>query len=105
MFLFKSGPDGSFPLTADYYTIDTLVGVPEIITGEMRIYPNPSKGKFLFKSNSQLPKSIRVYDALGHLISESVLFKNGVIDLSVFNDGFYYARIEEALIKLVKVSN
>lgn len=105
MFLFKSGPDGSFPLTADYYTIDTLVGVPEIISGEMRIYPNPSKGKFLFKSNSQLPKSIRVYDALGHLISESVLFKNGVIDLSVFNDGFYYARIEEALIKLVKVSN
>ena len=105
VFIFKSGPDGTFPLTADYYTIDTLVDVPEIIVNEVSVFPNPSQGKFLFNSTSQLPKNIYIYDALGHVIFESTLFSNKVIDLSSFRDGFYYARIEDILVKLVKVSN
>ena len=105
VFIFKSGPDGTFPLTADYYTIYTLVDVPEIIVNEVSVFPNPSQGKFLFNSTSQLPKNIYIYDALGHVIFESTLFSNEVIDLSSFRDGFYYARIEDVLVKLVKVSN
>jgi hypothetical protein len=105
MFIFKSGPDGTFPLTADYYIIDTLVDVPEIVVNEVRVFPNPSSGMFLFSSSNQLPKSIAVYDALGKVIFDRVLFNNGVIDLSSFRDGFYYARIEDVLVKLVKVSN
>ena len=105
MFIFKSGPDGTFPLTADYFTIDTLVDVPEIVVNEVRVFPNPSSGMFLFGSDSQLPISISVYDALGNVIFDRVLFNDGLVDLSSFRDGFYYARIEDVLVKLVKVSN
>jgi len=105
VFIFKSGPNGSFPLTADYFIIDTLVETPEIHSDDMRIYPNPSQGNFIFNSGSQQAKNICIYDALGHLIFESNLIDNEVIDLTSFHDGFYYAKIEDVMIKLVKVSN
>ncbi len=105
VFIFKSGPNGSFPLTADYFIIDTLVETPEIHSDDMRIYPNPSQGNFIFNSGSQQAKNICIYDALGHLIFESNLIDNKVIDLTSFHDGFYYAKIEDVMIKLVKVSN
>ena len=52
IFIFKSSPDGSFPVTADYFIIDTLVGTTENTETNLHVYPNPSKGLFHVNSDS-----------------------------------------------------
>ncbi|PBQ32447.1 hypothetical protein CNR22_11925 [Sphingobacteriaceae bacterium] len=69
--------------------------------------PNPSEGLFTFNFSDAGSKSIIITDALGKLIknyetnSETLL-----IDLNVFDDGIYYARIvsgaSQSVIKLLK---
>ena len=105
IFIFKAGPDGVFPVTAEYYTIDTLVSLPEHSNLQIGIFPNPSKGLFHVQFNQQQSKSVLVYSAMGKLIVNEILFQNGVIDLSTYQDGFYYAKIDQQLFKLIKSSD
>ena len=47
IFIFKSSPDGSFPITADYFIIDTLVGMPENTETKLHIYPTHQRVYFM----------------------------------------------------------
>lgn len=105
IFVFKAGPDGTFPVTADYFTIDTLVGMTETDIYEASLFPNPSNGEFQLSASFIGFEHVFVYDALGHLVWDKLLLQKGIIDLSEFQDGFYYAKINQKLFKLIKSSH
>jgi hypothetical protein len=72
------------------------------------VYPNPSTGLFYVSSNKQIENgNIRVYNALGQLIStQSINGVNVTIDLQNFQNGIYILQLEEmntsSTIKVVK---
>ncbi|MEE3145633.1 MAG: T9SS type A sorting domain-containing protein [Bacteroidota bacterium] len=105
IFIFKSSPDGSFPVTADYFIIDTLVGMTENTETKLHVYPNPSKGLFHVNSDSSDEKKVRIYDTFGKLIFEASVFQNQDIDLTPYQDGVYLLRIEQKIFKLMKFSD
>ena len=105
IFIFKSAPDGSFPVTADYFTIDTLVGINENVQTHIGVYPNPSEGKFKISSNTHDSQKIVVYNALSKIVFEKWMYNDDLIDLSSFQDGVYFLRVNQSLQKLIKVSS
>ena len=85
----------AFPVTADYFIIDTLVGMTENTETKLHVYPNPSKGLFRVNSDSSDEKKVRIYDTFGKLIFEASVFQNQDIDLTPYQDGVYLLRIEQ----------
>jgi hypothetical protein len=82
-------------------------------SGNMSIYPNPTKDIVYFASNKDFESkiSIAVYDNFGRLIMNKELENNKAnssnsIDLSMFNSGMYFLKINEnenvRVYKLVK---
>ena len=95
----------------DYWVIKLSqdnVGINELQTsGEIKIYPNPSKGIFRISTNSnQTLKDIIVYDVLGNIIYQQLKEKETTvtIDLSAHAKGVYFVKvIEDTRVSLSKV--
>lgn len=105
IFIFKAGPDGAFPETANYYTIDTLVGLSETQSNHISFSPNPSNGVFQVSLNQFDLVNIEIYNTLGQLVFNKSIVHNGEIDLTEYQNGLYYAKINQQLFKLLKASN
>lgn len=75
----SSWPDGVYTITATYYGtayqtvfgINTNLGVTDITSTEVAIYPNPSSDKVFVEANSQLEK-VEVFDLLGRKVLEAI---------------------------------
>lgn len=104
VFIFKSAPDGSFPVTADYFLIDTLVGINENVQTHIGVYPNPLEGKFKISTNTPDSQKIIVYNAMSQVVFEKWIYNDELIDISSFQDGVYFLRVGRSLTKLIKVS-
>jgi hypothetical protein len=104
IFIFKASPSGAFPVTANYFTIDTLVGLNTMEELESQVYPNPSNGIFRFEFQNNQSQSVSIYNSIGSLLFEKEVNSGETIDLSDLEDGPYYAKIAQHMFRLMKIS-
>ena len=70
------------------------VSVEEIITSNVRLYPNPTNGVLNIEGEGIM--TISVMNVLGQKVLETTAIGNTTIDLSGFDSGIYMVRIETA---------
>ena len=68
------------------------VSVEEVITSNVRLYPNPTKGILNIEGNGEM--TISVMNTLGQIILVSTANSNATIEMSAFETGIYMVRIE-----------
>ena len=70
------------------------LGVDELNNDELIVYPNPTSGSVLIRSNVPLSAAnIQMFDMLGRSLSFS--FSANIIDISTYASGTYVARVLE----------
>ena len=104
IFIFKASPSGTFPVTAEYYTIDTLVSVNTMESDELQVYPNPSNAVFQIEFRGSQSQSVSIYNSIGSLLFEKEVYSGNVLDLTAYEDGPYFAKIGQHIIRLMKIS-
>ncbi|MCE3226791.1 MAG: hypothetical protein K0S32_1342 [Bacteroidetes bacterium] len=57
------------------------------------IYPNPSNGKILIQTNEQQSATLHISDIKGAIVMSKTIHDNDVIDISILNEGIYFATI------------
>lgn len=76
-----------------YYSGFT-VGHPEKLISDFKIYPNPTKGVFTIKSQSQLAERAEIYSLKAKLIYQIEIQSDvGFIDISNQKPGIYFLRV------------
>ncbi|MBV5314133.1 MAG: T9SS type A sorting domain-containing protein, partial [Prolixibacteraceae bacterium] len=79
---------------------------PKVDDSEVKIYPNPTKGKVYIKF-SQTPKTskeIRIYNISGKLLSKIVTKEQEeIIDMQLFTPGIYLIKIDQDISKTYKI--
>ena len=68
------------------------MSVEEVITSNVRLYPNPTKGILNIEGNGEM--TISVINVLGQKVLETAATDNAAIDLSGLGEGIYMVRIE-----------
>ena len=80
-------------------TVYICTGLNEIDAPEISIYPNPSTGVFIFKTNQDFSNTaIRVFDETGRMVIDMPYTghtKQVKIDLHSFANGMYIAELEQ----------
>ncbi len=97
--------------TAGSVYVNSTVGVNEIETSDLSIYPNPTSGQFNLVLNSDLDSkvNIQVVNALGQVINNLTNVEANqtvTMDLSNEAEGVYYVRLftnNQVLVKKVNV--
>ena len=83
----------------DFVMID-ITSLTETIN-DVKIYPNPTEGKFFVQADDI--KDISVYNLVGQEIMSSVVENdNCTIDLSNFDEGIYFVKINTSNNSLTK---
>lgn len=95
VFILKIGLNNSYPNTTSIPIVNSLVQIEEkeIVIGNNKIYPNPTKG--ILKVIENLPEGeLRVINTLGQL-KKSLLISNDTdtIDISDLESGFYHFQL------------
>ncbi len=81
---------------------DFVSSIDDIKTSTIDVYPNPTKDKFVIKSN-KLIESIDIFNSLGKLImSVSPNMTEFIVNLDKHDKGLYIVRIDNETIKLIK---
>ena len=77
--------------------VDFVLGTENILNSSIKVYPNPTNGKFVIEHTDGVIKSIQVSDVLGKIIYKQI-FKNNTqsseINLVEANAGMYVIFIE-----------
>jgi hypothetical protein len=91
--------------TTDQVFVGTQVGINEISENNFEIYPNPSTGIFIVKSNFKEGNNITVTDAAGRIIMLKVnTTDNSSIDLSMMESGVYFVQMKhESSVKTIRL--
>jgi len=84
-----------------------IVGIHEIKTNTISIFPNPAKNKITLKGKNIEAKEIRIYNILGQdlTLSVSVISKTKeflVFDISSLNAGVYFVTNKNIVTKFIK---
>jgi len=106
LFVLKAGPMGELPNTGEYYTIDTLVGLPindEENSAQIHMHPNPTTGEFVFDYEGGIEMDLKLYNSHGVLVYFTQISSGESHDISMLSSGFYYAALGEKVFKLVKL--
>lgn len=73
---------------------DTVLSTDDFELSDVKVYPNPSNNVWNIKTNSQVIKTIQVFDMLGkQVLSLNPRSAEAQIDASTLNTGLYFARI------------
>lgn len=90
----ESAPSNSISVTVDYFE---ELGIENLNSGEVLIYPNPSEGHFLINFSKSYPNAkIYIYNSSGKLVY-SELVKGGWpkdIHMPDISSGIYYLEIQ-----------
>jgi len=83
-------------------TAVNTVGINEPTASSIRVYPNPSTGRFTIVT-AQLGKNYSITDNIGKVIAQGILNQTQTdIDLSNYAKGLYLIKIEGYVYKLIK---
>ena len=63
------------------------------VQDDIKIYPNPSPGRFTMELPTQFQSQIIIMDALGRIVHEETAIDRHALDLGEVEKGMYYARI------------
>ncbi len=76
--------------------VDVISNIVQNKHDLFEVYPNPSSGVFNIELSNSTAKSIWIYDAMGSIILhyENIQEKSMITDLSNFNKGVYYLKLE-----------
>ena len=103
IFILKASAQNDFPNTAEYYTIDSFVGVDQSLKLEsVTFHPNPCEDSFVLAFDGS-PRYMKIYDNIGNLMLEREVYPGVLIDISLFNSGLYYIHINNEINKLIKL--
>lgn len=83
---FSAGPTS----TINFLDVDSFENVAE----NFALFPNPTNGKIEFKGDKSLIKKFSIFDSLGRMIKNEENILNNSFELSEFNDGIYFIKIE-----------
>ena len=93
--LVASNEFGSDSLIQTIY-VDVLSSIAENKVRIFKVYPNPTSGILNIEIKNNAVDNIRIYNSLGRMIYHinNIQQENIIIDLSKFNNGIYYLKIE-----------
>lgn len=69
--------------------INALLGVDELESSSLNMYPNPNSGQVNFSIDGQFLENIRVYNQEGKLVLSPILNENQTFDISPLDNGTY----------------
>jgi PKD repeat protein len=83
--------------------LDTSVGVEEVVSSTISLYPNPATTSINLQVNSTLiGQEYVVFDAIGKVIYKSkIQSTNEIIQLENFNNGNYFVKVNEVVKRIV----
>lgn len=80
------------------------VGVEELISNSIEVYPNPGNGEFQVQSNFAEPTPFRIYSIHGELVQSGVLQSNlEQIDVSSLSGNVFFLEVGDDVLKLLKI--
>lgn len=73
----------------------TVLGINELITAEIRIYPNPSKGLFTIENPDLNIRKLKILNILGQIILEEndIINEKYIFDISNHAKGVYFIEL------------
>ena len=103
VFILKYSLDEGFPNTAEYYTIDTLVGVDSNLETEtFDVSPNPCHQSVFIDFHESWTR-VKILNGFGQVISDKELSLSEPMDVSWLKSGIYYVQIENQTRKIIKL--
>ena len=92
-FIGDSSDNDSFMFMMDSFKVEGTLGLNDMNTLEMSLYPNPVEGNFV---TIQVPsngyKIVEVYDIMGKILIDSTL-ESDILDVSSLNAGIYMIKV------------
>jgi cephalosporin-C deacetylase-like acetyl esterase len=90
----------------DYMALDAFSWAPGntlsvsnmTLSTKNEVYPNPSS-EFISVSELNTSKNYKIYNVLGHEISQGSINKNEKINIQNFANGLYFIHFEDGIIK------
>ncbi|MCT4664926.1 MAG: aryl-sulfate sulfotransferase [Flavobacteriales bacterium] len=87
-------------------TFCETISVDEVSTKDFVLYPNPTSNNITLDFDQNDTYQIRIIDAQGRMLIENQLQGNHIkIDISEFNAGIYFVKINDSLTKKIYVKN
>ncbi|AXT52748.1 T9SS C-terminal target domain-containing protein [Aquimarina sp. BL5] len=77
-------------------SLNTL-STEEFVTISTKIYPNPTSGNIIIKTQKTLEEKLEIYDTVGRKIYDRMVTNNEVIDIASHGSGIYIAKIITSL--------
>ena len=103
VFILKYSLEEGFPNTAEYYTIDTLVGIySKPVKETFKVFPNPCDESILFDFNKSWAR-VKILNSFGQVISDKELSLNLPMNVSWLKSGVYYLQIDNQTRKIIKL--
>lgn len=103
VFILKYSLEEGFPNTAEYYTIDTLVGIDSNPVKEtFKVFPNPCDESIFFDFNKSWAR-VKILNSFGQVISDKELSLNLPMNVSWLKSGVYYLQIDNQTRKIIKL--
>jgi len=98
------GTAPGIPYTQDFNIIVGTVGIVEIATREISVFPNPTSHELRIKSGELKIEKVKIYDMLGRnfLTQSSFQSQEISIDISQLPVGIYFVKMETELGEVVK---
>lgn len=102
VFILKYSLEEGFPNTAEYYTIDTLVGIANPVKETFKVFPNPCDESIFFDFNKSWAR-VKILNSFGQVISDKELYLNLPMNVSWLKSGVYYLQIDNQTRKIIKL--
>ena len=103
-FNWSSSDNGDWGMnTPAYFCMDDLsvntVGVEELDSNALFVYPNPVKNQFTVNTSGDLG----VFDLSGKLVHATTVKVGDIVSVSNFNSGIYFVKVGALVQKIVKL--
>jgi hypothetical protein len=93
------------PFTKDFHiNVGNVPGISgqEIENKRLKIYPNPTNGQLQIINYELSMGNIEIYDIVGRKMIDCELSKDNTIDVSPLENGLYFLKIGNRVLKIVK---